>query len=305
MAGTFVYYLVRSGRLKPNVRFGAAPKVFTSSFVAYWIGKISYILSDSCQDKFLKGASNSEIAYHIRKQRGLAQPWTAIRDFGSKETSDKSSVSTNTYSGDSEQDSEAHGIQVQIPAGDTAFDVIKSKNLVVSKREEEILKDCNNCAFYFFSLPLCILCGGFMFGAKKKGWITDWSDKKWISKLPKFPFRNRTLHGITVGYLLGQIIYLNTSDCTERFLSEAPDGEVAKYLRQQMDELFEGNDGGDSFLNHTNQVKWHKGSHDDYLDKLMQIDPDSHEYYIADHRDINFLNWLEESKIDIPDKFKK
>ena len=49
------------------------------------IGKLSYILSDSCKDKFLRDAPESETAYHIREERGLPQPWTAMRDFGSKE----------------------------------------------------------------------------------------------------------------------------------------------------------------------------------------------------------------------------
>ena len=95
--GITSFYLVRTGQLKPNKYFGAAPKVFLSSFVAYWAGKISYVLSDECKEKFLKDAPESETAYYIRKDRGLQQPWTALRDFGQEDTEEDDDVNVLHY----------------------------------------------------------------------------------------------------------------------------------------------------------------------------------------------------------------
>ena len=80
-AGISSFYLVRTGKLKPNKRFGASPKVFTSSFLSYGAGKIAYVFSDGYKDKILKNATDSRKDYVIRKQRPPQQPSSAISDF--------------------------------------------------------------------------------------------------------------------------------------------------------------------------------------------------------------------------------
>ena len=286
------FYLVRAGKLKANKRFGAVPKMLVSAFCAYWFGKLSYIVSDSCQDKFLKSVPNSEIAYHIRKERGLPQPWTAIRDFGPD--SDKNRSDTLQHNDLGEESDKS--MKVQVPLGDSAIGVINKKDLVLSKKEEKILEDCNDCAFYYFSIPLAFVCGSSFYGAQAKGWLKP-SDRKLVGNLGKLP---KTCLGLALGYLLGQIVYLNTSDCSKRFLNEAPNGEVAKYLRRQMHVDEADSNNGTSQLEHKDEDRQ---AH--YWSEAVKIDPDEQSSYITNYKDMRHVKWLEESKIEIPDKFKK
>lgn len=179
------------------------------------------------------------------------------------------------------------------------------KEIVLSKKENEILNDCTNCGNYFFSLPLSILCGSLMFGAQKKGWISDLNTtkSKWINKLPKFLFRNRTFHGILLGYILGQIIYINSSDCEERFLKDDPDGVVARIIRQRRDELsYVANQ--DIFVDN-DSTKDEDKEQNDKIDELLRLDPYVNTSYLADYRDTSNIDWFSDSEIKIPDKYKK
>lgn len=251
-------------------------------------------MSDDCKDKFLKGAPDSETAYYIRKERGLAQPWTAIRDFGGD---------------DDENYADDHNIKlrIKIPSGYSVVhpNVNGERKLVLSKKEKEILNDCNNCSNYIFSLPLSVLCGAFMFGAQKKGWISDLNEtnSKWTKKLPKlFPFRSRTFHGILLGYIVGQLIYLNSDDCADRFLKQAPDGQVAKHIQKMIDE--------ESYVENQDKFVDYGKAYDtkpenDKLEELLQIDPYVNMSYLADYSDISSIDWFGENDIEIPEKYKK
>jgi len=55
--------------LKPNIKYGATPKMALASLIGYFIGKFSY--ASICADKFLNKAPRSKIAEVIRKNKGL------------------------------------------------------------------------------------------------------------------------------------------------------------------------------------------------------------------------------------------
>lgn len=139
-AGLAVYYAVRTGHLKPSIRFGAAPKVIMASFTAYWFGKFSYLLSGACQKKFLRDAPESETAYYIRKEKGLPQPWTATRDFASEDEEDN------------ETDDYKLEIKINIPSLRSII-YPDSRHIVLSDKENEILSECGNRANFFFHFP--------------------------------------------------------------------------------------------------------------------------------------------------------
>ena len=294
--GVAAYYLVRTGKLKPNKKFGAGPKVFSSSFLGYWVGKISYILSDACKDKFLKDAPESETAYHIRKERGLTQPWTAIRDFGNKNNDE-----------DEDDDEDYIQIKITIPSlrsiinpGTTKDD----KNLVLNEKENKILDECERRSNFFYSLPLSLICGASMFVAQKKNWISKLRETniKWIKKLPHFPFRSRSLHGIVFGYTLGQFLYIMSLDCEERFLKYAPDGDVAKRIREQREE--NGEDKANNQVEDEIPSNTKNQSNSTSKNDIFDIDPDTHSTYITNYNDISSIDWLEKREIEIPEKLK-
>lgn len=207
VTGGAVYLASYRGLYTPKGRFGPWPVVVGSSFVAYWVGKISYILGDHCQNKFLKEAPDCEISYHIRQQKGLTQPWQAQEKFGHKPHKE-------------EEDEDVDSVE-------TVADILTKTDVKLSNKEKQILEDCNNCAFYFFSLPLSLIFGGFLHLAQTKGWLKP--SKRLQPPLSKLP---KNIVGLTAGYILGQYLYLQSTDCSERFLQDAPEGEVAKALRE-------------------------------------------------------------------------
>ena len=333
-AGITSFCLVRTGKLKPNKRFGAAPKVLVSSFLAYWGGKFSYVLGEACKDKFLKDAPESETAYHVRKQRGIQQPWTAERDFGSKDTHD-----------DDDDDDIIFRINITIPSLSSfsrGHDAYEDENIVLSDKEKKILEDCENRSYIFYSIPLSILCGGVMLGAQWKGWIPRVRETKstWILKLREilagsknFPFRNRTLHGVLFGLIFGQVLYYMSGDTEDSILEHAPDGEVAKLIRKQNEAVNRPKDWVDERIKERG-IKLYKppqkeiyeddNSHkeetltDQHRDKnksansfntpksneskendILKIDPDTHLTYFTDYQDLKSIDWFGKPDIDI------
>ena len=297
--GITSFYLVRTGKLKPNKYFGAAPKVFLSSFVAYWAGKISYILSDGCKEKFLKDAPESETAYYIRKDRGLQQPWTAIRDFGKEDTED--------------DDDYIFKINITIPSFQSILQssLDGKEDIILSEKEKEILDECSDRSYIYYSMPLSILCGGLMLGAQKKGLISTVraTNSKWIKKLPVFPFRNRTVHGILFGFALGQILYLLSSDYEDSILEHAPEGELAALIRKQNEKIDVINNSNNSSEEITTIQEGDKkesiGSHevlkssDQNLSDVYKINLDTHNTYFVDYQDLKSIDWFEKSEMDL------
>ena len=299
--GITSFYLVRTGKLKPNKYFGAAPKVFLSSFVAYWAGKISYILSDECKEKFLKDAPESETAYYIRKDRGLQQPWTAIRDFGQEDTEED------------DDDNYIFKINITIPSFQSILQssLDGKENIVLSDKEKEILDECSDRSYIYYSMPLSILCGGLMLGAQKKGLISTVraTNSKWIKKLPLFPFRNRTFHGILFGFALGQILYLLSSDYEDSILEHAPEGELAALIRKQNEKIDVINNSNYSSEDKTTVQEGIKkksiGSHevlkssDEKLTDIYKIDLDTHSTYFVDYKDLKSIDWFGKPEMDL------
>ena len=299
--GITSFYLVRTGKLKPNRYFGAAPKVFLSSFVAYWAGKISYILSDECKEKFLKDAPESETAYYIRKDRGLQQPWTAIRDFGQEDTEED------------DDDNYIFKINITIPSFQSILQssLDGKENIVLSDKEKEILDECSDRSYIYYSMPLSILCGGLMLGAQKKGLISTVraTNSKWIKKLPVFPFRNRTFHGILFGFALGQILYLLSSDYEDSILEHAPEGELAALIRKQNEKIDVINNLNYSSEDKTTVQEGDKkksiGSHevlkssDEKLNDIYKIDLDTHSTYFVDYKDLKSIDWFGKPEMDL------
>ena len=310
-AGSTSFYLVRKGILRPNKYLGAAPKVFMSSFLAYWAGKISYIQNDRCKDKFLKDAPDSEMAYYIRKERGLQQPWTAIRDFGGKDLKKE------------EDEDNVFRINISIPSVPSILRPLSDDGdkLVISDKEQEILDECDDRSNKI-SILLSILFGTLMFGAQKKGFITKVreTNSKWIKKLPVFPFRNRTIHGILFGFVLGQILYVLSDDFEESILEHAPDGELAKLIRKQSEKIEVINDfknaNEQDIIDHgslqikTNEMNGKlnttlkkkrrsaKLSEDEYSD-INKIDPYTHATYLTDNPDLRSVDWFGKPDIDL------
>ena len=299
--GITSFYLVRTGKLKPNKYFGAAPKVFLSSFVAYWAGKISYILSDGCKEKFLKDAPESETAYYIRKDRGLQQPWTAIRDFGQEDTDDD------------DDDDYIFKINITIPSFQSILQssLDGKENIVLSDKEKEILDECSDRSYIYYSIPLSILCGGLMLGAQKKGLISTvrTTNSKWIKKLPVFPFRNRTVHGVLFGFAIGQILYLLSSDYEDSILEQAPDGELAALIRKQNEKIDVINNSNNSSEENTTVQDGDKKESIGSLDVLKssdqkrtdisKIDFDTHSTYFVDYQDLKSIDWFEKPEMDL------
>ena len=180
------------------------------------------------------------------------------------------------------------------------------KNLVLSKRENEVLDECENHANIYYSLPLSIICGSAMFVAQKKKWISKLRETniKWLQKLPHFPFRNRTLHGIIFGYTIGQLLYVLSSDCEDRFLKDAPDGDVAKLIREEQ----EGNKNSDDRFNSRvieeklSNIK--SQSKSNAKDDILDIDPDTHSTYLTDYSDVTSVDWFGKCEIDLPENPK-
>lgn len=112
----------------------------------------------------------------------------------------------------------------------------KACRVTMSENETKIYQDCKDCAFYRYALPLTIICGCSFYVAQVKGWLkpSDWKlgGFRYFGKLPK------TFLGLALGYVLGEVVYMKSYDCKNRFLNEAPDGEIAKNLRQQKDVYF-------------------------------------------------------------------
>ncbi|XP_055606726.1 OCIA domain-containing protein 1 [Uranotaenia lowii] len=65
-AGLGVWYAVKQGHLKGNVRFGAAPKVILGVTLGYFLGKVSY--QTKCAEKLMR-LPNSRLAEMLRQRR--------------------------------------------------------------------------------------------------------------------------------------------------------------------------------------------------------------------------------------------
>ena len=164
------FYLVATGKIKANKHLGAFPKICLSAVISEWVGNLLYRYSGRFPDKILKEAPNGRLAYDIRKERGIEQPWTAERDFDGKDLSYRN-VPANTSSQTNEQ---------------LLFVQIAYLHIIVN--------------------------GLTMFGSQRLGWIPTVreTNAQWVKKLPLFPFRNRTIHGIMLALALQNILLISS-----------------------------------------------------------------------------------------------
>ena len=266
-AGISSFYLVRTGKLKPNKRFGATPKVVTSSFLSYWAGKVSYVFSDGYKDKILRNASDSRKDYVIRKQRIPQQSSSAFSDFVIQAKILATQAISRLYDIDHRVHEFVEGNKIvqrtsidfgpnglflatSLPLIPLAFFLSFRKPMFVvaslednsaySNREKEIIKDSKERSYFYYSFPLSILCGGIVAGAIKKGLIPPVAEtnSKWIKKLPVFPFRSRTLIGVWFGFVLGQYLYLKANEVEDKILERVPDGKLGKNLRSHLVHIY-------------------------------------------------------------------
>ncbi|XP_075985312.1 OCIA domain-containing protein 1-like isoform X2 [Anticarsia gemmatalis] len=78
--GMFTYAAVGRGYLKPNVRFGAAPKVVLAMLVGYGVGKLSY--HRTCMRRMME-LPDSRYAQLLKTREGNHGPWPALSAYGS------------------------------------------------------------------------------------------------------------------------------------------------------------------------------------------------------------------------------
>ena len=163
------FYLVATGKIKGNKHLGAFPKICLSAVISEWVGNLLYRYSGRFPEKILKEAPNGRLAYDIRKERGIEQPWAAERDFDGKDFS-YWNVSANSSA--------------------------QTDNITLFKQIVYIHPIVNGMAM-FGSQRL-----GWIPTVRE-------TNAQWVKKLPLFPFRNRILHGIMLGLALQNILLIS------------------------------------------------------------------------------------------------
>jgi len=195
ITGFSVNNAIKIGKIRSTSR-GAWPIVLGSSSLAYIIAKLSYVTGQECKNKFLTGAPSSEISKIVRKQR--------------KEKEDLENSKLKKF----------EDILENVDIGKIKME----KFGTLSDSEEKIIEDCNNTRFWQYSLPTMIGFSGSAYLAMKRGIL---STSKWNNTLPMAP---KIVVGGTLGYIIGNMIYLTSRDCSDRFLKFAPHGKIARIL---------------------------------------------------------------------------
>jgi len=225
LAGTSIYWAVKSGKLKPNSRFGPWPKVFGFSSLAYIVSKISYVLGENCVNKFLEKAPDSDIARHLRDK-------------------DQSSANVN--------DSEERTYSLVDIVDSDDFD-----DSQLSGKERQILMDCNATAFYQYSLPVSSFLGLATFAGVSRS--SRFKTKSILVKSTPVGL------GCAVGYFLGQLAYVYSGDCTNRFFQFAPEGVIASRLSQQYDDQDDEQHRSENMCESCQVAAVMEGEHDEYV----------------------------------------
>ncbi len=98
----------------------------------------------------------------------------------------------------------------------------------LSQKEQRILEDCRKVSVYYFSLPTATVLASLAYHAQSRGVLKE---SKRFSR-PPLSRAPKTLAFSLLGYALGQVLYMYSSDCAERFLQQAPHGEMARVIRK-------------------------------------------------------------------------
>ncbi|XP_023342763.1 uncharacterized protein LOC111712401 [Eurytemora carolleeae] len=189
--GSLAMLALQTRKIKTKTRFGGLPIVLGFGSMGYILGKFSFILSNQCMDIFLKKAPESPISLNVRQQR-----------------------------------------ETELVVDEERFmDILEQINVdQMSEKEHQILEDCNDVAFYSYSLPLSSLSGGGVYYSLKQGLLKE---SRIFTSFPRVP---KTVCGTLLGYILGQYLYVKRGDCPRRFLTYDEDGQIAQLLRRGVEE---------------------------------------------------------------------
>ena len=202
-------WLNRGSRAGTNTKLGLAIKTSAASLLAYWGGKLQYLTSKHCRNKFLDYAPDSRIARTIRKNHSIHEEKSSPQPPGrSSDPSSRVSSPTTTISFPSHNQQQ---VMVQL-----------------TPEEQKVLDECASVSFYFYSLPLSALLSACAIYLQSRGHLhpSKWISNPAVSKLPK------TLAFGFTGFLLGQWIYIRSGDCQDRFLNRAPKGQLVNLIKQ-------------------------------------------------------------------------
>ena len=201
--------------------------------MAYVVGKLTYIFGENCSRKFLDKvclekkkrknciiycfqAPDSDITTQIKLKKGLENDglssWPSVEE-------------RNLGFADILED----------------FDFSR-----ISAVDKSIMEDCNSTAFWRYSLPVSIISSGVIYTAIKAELLNASKRATTFPRLPKM------MVGGSLGYIAGQWLYVYSRDCTHRFQTFAPEGEIAMLLRGEFvckDCLSEGEtDEGEDYV---------------------------------------------------------
>jgi len=177
----------------PPSKVMAGTVVVGASSLAYFLGKLSYILGDNCMEKFIKQAPESEITVGVLKNREEKQRLASEK---------------------------GHNLPL-------FKDLLEHVDMdTMSLNEQSVIVECNRVAFWKFSLPCMIASSGLTLFMFKTGFLQVRSSASY-PRLPKL------FLAALVGYTGGQVLYAYSQDCSRRLLIKAPEGDAAKRIRIQ------------------------------------------------------------------------
>jgi len=220
--GIVVSQLIRMEKIKAS-RWGGLHIVLGSSCLAYVVGKYSYIFGENCAKKFAEKVPESEISKKYEEKKNTSNEFS----FGGFKISWGSSID----------------IESKLPNNyPSLHDKILPELDHLTEKENQILDDCRTASIWNYSFPLAIFCSSFIYSLMAYKFLNE-------SRVSKsFPRTPKTLVGGILGYGVGQLVYVFSRDCPERFLQGAPQGEVAKLLRGDYHLSEQGEQAGDGLL---------------------------------------------------------
>ena len=203
-------WLTRGKRAGTNTRLGLALKTSAAAVLAFWAGKLQYLSTKHCRDKFLQYAPDSKIAKSIQQNRraqGSNAKSTYQSDRGVPATAPATTNSETTVTFPDQ-----HGREIEVQ---------------MTEEEQKVLDECAKVSLYFFSFPSTVLCFSSAIYLQSRG---HFQSSKWVNpplnKLPK------ALTFGVAGFVAGQWLYLRSGDCQDRFLHRAPRGQLVNLIRQ-------------------------------------------------------------------------
>jgi len=211
--GLFVHQLIRLEKIKAS-RYGGLPIIVGSSCLAYCIGKYTYIFGDNCARKFAEKVPDSEISKKfIEKQEAVNEFSVMGYKISWRTSSNRDTKLPNSYP--------------------SLHDKILPDLEHLTEMENNILDDCRTASIWNYSFPMAIFGSSFIYSLMAYKILNGSKHSK------NFPRAPKTIFGAILGYGAGQLAYVFSKDCPDRFLTGAPEGEVARLLKGEYDETEE------------------------------------------------------------------